>query len=151
MKKLLSVLSVCSCIVGGTVGTALASDDVNKTVESTNAVWNATFNRGDSDALAQLYAENATLSPGNGQILVGRQAIAGLFQSFFDNGVTNHSIEKIEIYQNNNQIVQLGNWRAEAVNDKQETISFGGVLMTVLEQNAAGEWKTQSHVWNMAN
>lgn len=150
MKKLLSVLTLSSCIVGGSVGTALA-DTADATVQSVNASWNAAFNRADSTALAALYSETATLSPGNGQILVGRQAIAELFQSFFDNGVTNHSIETVEVYSDQNQIVQLGKWHAEGVNDKQETIGFGGILTTVLKQNSNGEWETQSHVWNMAN
>lgn len=152
MKKLLSALTLCSCIIGGSVGTALANDDsAEKTVQSVNQVWNATFNSGDSDALARLYAENASLSPGNGQILVGRKKIAELFKSFIDNGVKNHSIETVEVYRDNNQIVQLGRWQANGLNDKQEAISFGGVLMTVLEQDSEGQWKTRSHIWNMGN
>lgn len=152
MKKLLSTLVLCSCIIGGTVGVALAHDETaDKMVQSSNQVWNETFNSGDSDALANLYADNASLSPGNGQILIGHKQIAELFKSFIDNGVKNHSIETIETYRDDHQIVQLARWQADGVNDKQETISFGGIMMTVLEKNAAGEWKTRSHIWNMAN
>jgi|AZIC01.1.fsa_nt_gi uncharacterized protein (TIGR02246 family) len=152
MKKLLSTLTFCSCIVGGTVGSAVADDDsALKIVASVNTTWNNTFNSGDSTALASLYTENATLSPGNGEVLVGQEQISGLFKSFIDNGVHDHTIETIEAYRDNKQIVQLGKWRAEGVNDKQEAISFGGVLMTVIEQSADGVWLTRSHVWNMGN
>lgn len=152
MRKFLSTLTFCSYIIGGSVGSALANeDDTTKILGSVNATWNATFNSGDSNALAALYTENGTLSPGNGEILVGREQISGLFKSFFDNGVHNHSIETTEAYRDNKQIVQLGKWRAEGVNDKQEAISFGGVLMTVIEQNPDGVWLTRSHVWNMGN
>lgn len=152
MKKLLLTLTLCSCIIGSTVGIALAHDKgADKTVQYSNQVWNETFNSGDSDALATLYADNASLSPGNGQILIGHKQIAELFKSYIDNGVNNHSIETIETYRDDNQIVQLGRWQADGVNDKQEIISFGGILMTVLEKNAAGEWKTRSHIWNMTN
>jgi uncharacterized protein (TIGR02246 family) len=152
MKKLLSTLTFCSFIVGGTVGSAVASDgSAVKVVESVNTAWNNTFNRGDSAALSRLYAENATLSPGNGETLVGQEQIANLFKSFIDNGVHNHSIETIEAYRDNKQIVQIGKWRAEGVNDKQEAISFGGVLMTVIEKNSDGVWLTRSHIWNMGN
>tara|TARA_R110002050_G_scaffold9504_1_gene33046 strand:+ start:192583 stop:193041 length:459 start_codon:yes stop_codon:yes gene_type:complete len=152
MRKFLSTLTLCGCIVGGSVGSALASeDDTTKIVASVNATWNATFNSGDSIALAALYAEDATLSPGNGEILVGHQQIGDLFKSFFDNGVNNHAIETINTYRNANQIVQVGKWQADGVNDKKETITFGGVLMTVIEQNSDGKWLTQSHVWNMGN
>ena len=147
MKKLLLTLTLCSCIIGSTVGIALAHDKgADKTVQYSNQVWNETFNSGDSDALATLYADNASLSPGN-----GHKQIAELFKSYIDNGVNNHSIETIETYRDDNQIVQLGRWQADGVNDKQEIISFGGILMTVLEKNAAGEWKTRSHIWNMTN
>lgn len=152
MKKLLSTLTFCSCIVGGTVGSAVADDDsALKIVATVNTTWNNTFNNGDSTALASLYTENATLSPGNGEVLAGQEQISGLFKSFIDNGVHNHTIETIEAYRDNKQIVQLGKWKAEGVNDKQEAISFGGVLMTVLEQNSDGVWLTRSHVWNMGN
>ena len=150
MRKFLSTLTLCSCIVGGSVGSARASDDsAESIVQSVNATWNATFNSGDSTKLATLYTENATLSPGNGEVLVGPEQISGLFKSFIDNGVHNHTIETIETYREDKQIVQLGKWRADGVDDKQEAISFGGVLMTVIEQNADGVWLTRSHVWNM--
>tara|TARA_R110002049_G_scaffold237307_1_gene410390 strand:- start:374 stop:832 length:459 start_codon:yes stop_codon:yes gene_type:complete len=152
MRKFLSTLTFCSYIIGGSVGSAVANeDDTAKILDSVNTTWNATFNSGDSTKLAALYTEDGTLSPGNGEILVGREQISGLFKSFIDNGVHNHSIETTEAYRDNKQIVQLGKWRAEGVNDKQEAISFGGVLMTVIEQNADGVWLTRSHVWNMGN
>jgi uncharacterized protein (TIGR02246 family) len=150
MKKLLSALTLCSCIIGGTVGTAVASDDnTAKILQSVNDTWNSTFNSGDSRALAQLYTKNATLSPGNGEVLVGQENIGNLFESFITNGVHNHSIETLEFYHSNKQIVQIGRWQADGVNEKQENISFGGVLMTVIEQNADGKWIIRSHVWNM--
>jgi len=152
MKKLLSALTLCSCIVGGAVGSAVADDDsAVKIVASVNTMWNNTFNSGDSTALAALYTGNATLSPGNGEVLIGQEQIGGLFKSFIDNGVHNHTIETIEAYRDNKQIVQLGKWRAEGVDDKKEAISFGGVLMTVIEQNSDGVWLTRSHIWNMGN
>ncbi|NOQ81193.1 MAG: SgcJ/EcaC family oxidoreductase [Methylophaga sp.] len=153
MKKLLSTLGLCTCIIGGIVGSqAVANDDnAESIVASVNTTWNNTFNNGDSIALATLYADKATLSPGNGEVLVGHEQISGLFQSFIDNGVHNHSIETIDVYRDHNQIVQLGKWRAEGVNEEQEAISFGGVLVTVIEQNSDGVWLTRSHVWNMDN
>ena len=152
MRKFLSTLTLCSCIVGGSVGSAIANEnDATKILASVNATWNTTFNSGDSNALAALYTEDATLSPGNGEVLVGQQQIVTLFKSFIDNGVHNHSIETINAYRNDDQIVQLAKWQADGVNDKKEAITFGGVLMTVVEQNSDGKWLTQSAVWNMGN
>lgn len=152
MRKFLSTLAFCSYIIGGSVGSAVANeDDTTKILESVNSTWNATFNSGDSKALAKLYTEDATLSPGNGELLIGQQQISDLFKSFIDNGVHNHSIETTKVYRSGNQIVQVGKWQADGVNDKKEAITFGGVIVTVIEQNSDGKWLTQSHVWNMGN
>tara|TARA_R110002050_G_scaffold1244_5_gene8794 strand:- start:92899 stop:93357 length:459 start_codon:yes stop_codon:yes gene_type:complete len=150
MKKLFNILAVIGFIAAGAAGSAMADDtDATKVLNTVNATWNDTFNSGDSNALAALYAEDATLSPGNGTVLQGREAIASLFKSFFDSGVHNHTIETINAYHQQDQIVQIGKWQAQGTNEQQEIITFGGVLMTVIEKNADGQWITQSHIWNM--
>ncbi|WP_289282262.1 MULTISPECIES: YybH family protein [unclassified Methylophaga] len=122
---------------------------VNNQVDFANAQWNKAFNAGDVDALTQLYKNDATLSPGNGAILKGRDAIGQLFQSFVDNGVTNHRIDTDSIYVSDNQITQIGYWQADGKNAEGEKISFGGVLSLVLAKTEEGEWVIQSHIWNM--
>jgi len=153
MKKLLSTLILCSCIIAGAVGSLVSANDESAVTifETVNSIWNNTFNSGDSDALSKLYTENAILSPGNGESLVGQEQIGNLFKSFIENGVHNHSIKIIEAYRDHNQITQFARWQAEGVNDKQEPIIFGGVLMTVIEKSSDGVWLTRSHIWNMSN
>lgn len=150
MKKLFNILAVIGFIAMGSTGSAMADEaETTEVLNAVNASWNDTFNSGDSEALAALYAEDATLSPGNGTVLQGRDAIASLFKGFFDNGVHNHTIETVKAYRQQDQIVQIGNWQAQGTNEQQETVTFGGVLMTVIEKNTAGQWVTQSHIWNM--
>ncbi|MDT8371680.1 MAG: SgcJ/EcaC family oxidoreductase [Gammaproteobacteria bacterium] len=124
--------------------------DADNVVKQANQKWNQAFNQADAQALAALYADDASLSPGNGAILRGHNEIAGLFQGFFDNGVHNHRIEAVDVIASGKQITQIGHWQAEGQDETKNTISFGGVLVTVLKQNDQGEWKVQSHVWNMA-
>ena len=148
MKNLFGFTFHHTMVPEDAASSAVSSEDM-QIVDNANKTWNDTFNSGNSEALAELYSETATLSPGNGEVLVGRLEIAGLFQSFFDNGVHNHTIEPVAIYREQHQIVQVGKWRAEAVDDNQQKNSFGGVLVTVL-QNDNGKWLLRSHVWNMA-
>lgn len=124
--------------------------DTQTIVDNANANWNEAFNAQDSGALSGLYAEQATLSAGDGKVLSGREQIAGLFQSFFDNGLHNHQIETIASYASQGQISQLANWSADVDNEAGETVTYQGILMTVLQQNADGEWQVASHIWNMA-
>ena len=133
----------------GMTGTVMA-DNANQIVAKANQQWNAALNGGKLDSLVSLYAEHATVSPGNGVVLTGHEEIQNLFGSFITNGVHNHQIDTVQVVASGEQITQIGYWKAEGVDADQQAIKFGGVLVTVLQQNADGEWQLQSHVWNMA-
>lgn len=126
------------------------SEQAEKIVENANYHWNTAFNQSDSIALAGLYSEDATVSAGDGNVLNGRQAIQALFAGYFENGLHNHTIVPVEIYAVEDQIVQVGKWSADILNDADERMTFQGILMTVLQKNANDEWHVVSHVWNLA-
>lgn len=140
----LAMLAVAAC------SNPSADFDAASVVNSANEQWNAAFNSSDIDALVDLYAEQATLSAGDGKVLKGQQEIAGLFQGFFDNGLHNHQIDTLETYSAAGQISQLANWSADVAGENGDMMTFQGVLMTVLQQNSQGEWEVVSHIWNMA-
>lgn len=133
----------------GLVGNVIAAD-AEQIVASANQQWNQALNGGELQSLVSLYDEEATVSPGNGAVLKGHEAIAGLFGSFIDNRVHNHQIETVQVLASEQQITQIANWKAQGFDENEQTIHFGGVLVTVLQPNADGEWQLQSHVWNMA-
>lgn len=120
------------------------------TIEAANAEWNKALNSGDVKGLAALYTENATLSPGNGKVLVGRAEIENLFKSFVDGGVHNHSLEIIEVGGSDKMIYQVARWSAQGAEANGETPSFGGITTSVLEQGSDGTWSTRIHVWNVS-
>lgn len=115
---------------------------------SANEAWNEAFNSKDVEKLVSFYAENATMSPGNGQALIGRDAIAGLFQSFIDAGVHTHTLETLETGGNESTVFQVARWNAKGAPANGVTPEFGGITMNVLEKNADGKWVTRAHVWN---
>lgn len=127
-----------------------ADFDAEGVVSSANEQWNAAFNNSDIDTLVGLYSEQATLSAGDGKVLNGQQEIATLFQGFFDNGLHNHQIDTLATYSAVGQVSQLANWSADVAGENGDMMTFQGVLMTVLQQNAQGEWEVVSHIWNMA-
>lgn len=150
MKKFAKWLAAASVVVALAACGDAEPVDAQAVVDKANASWNEAFNAKDSDTLSGLYADQATLSAGDGKVLSGREQIAGLFQSFFDNGLHNHKIETVASYASQGQISQLANWSADVENEAGETVTYQGVLMTVLQQNADGEWQVASHIWNMA-
>lgn len=118
-------------------------------LETANATWDAAFNRGDAAALAALYVDDARLSPGNGEVISGREAIGNLFRGFIDNGVRNHAISIVDVGGSADLVHQVASWRAEALADG-KTVHFGGILTSVLEKQPDGSWRVRSHVWNAA-
>lgn len=123
--------------------------DAETVVTEANLAWNTAFNLGNAGELAELYADDATVSPGNGKVLNSSEEITGLFESFFEMGLQNHTIEPINIYNDGDQVVQLAEWSAELIDSNGENQQVGGVLMTVLSPEGE-DWQVQSHIWNMA-
>jgi len=150
MKKLVKWLTAATMVAALAACGEQSAVDANMVIDDANASWNKAFNAKDIEALSSLYIEEATLSAGDGKVLAGREQIAGLFQSFFDNGLHNHQITSIASYSSKGQISQLANWSADVENEAGETITYQGVLMTVLQKNADDEWQLASHIWNMA-
>ena len=123
--------------------------DNRQLAEQLNQKWDDLFNKGDLSALTQLYNEQAVISPGNGQVLKGQQAIAELFKGFIDGGVHSHKISIIEIEREGNVLYQVSNWQASGQAQDGVIPTFGGVVTLVSKLNEAGEWKLQVHSWNM--
>lgn len=150
MKKLVKWLTAATMVAALAACGEQSAVDANEVIDDANTSWNKAFNAQDIEALSNMYIEQATLSAGDGKVLAGREQIAGLFQSFFDNGLHNHQITSIASYSSKGQISQLANWSADVENETGETVTYQGVLMTVLQKNADDEWQVASHIWNMA-
>ena len=129
-----------------------ASDtDLKAAITELNMQWNNALNSGNAKNLAVLYAEDATLSPGNGKVLVGRAAIEQLFQSFIENGVHNHSLEIVQVSGDEHSITQVAKWSANGPEKDGKKPAFGGITMNILFKDGQGKWKTRVHIWNVAN
>jgi uncharacterized protein (TIGR02246 family) len=152
MKKFVSYLFFCVLLTVGSSSAVLAEDtDIRSVIESLNSTWNNAFNSGDASAVAALYAENATISPGNGQILVGRAEIEKLFKTFIDNGVHNHIIEIIKAHRDGNYAYEVAKWSANGPMKDGKKPTFGGILVNVFHRGDDGNWRSQTHIWNASN
>lgn len=118
-------------------------------IEAANAEWNKALNSGNIKVLVALYTEDAIISPGNGNTLVGRAEVENLFQSFVDVGVHNHTLEIIEVGGSDKMIYQVARWCAQGAETKGVTPTFGGITTSILEQSAEGKWLTRTHIWNV--
>ena len=130
------------------LSSALA-DSASDVAKRLNAEWNTAFNNGNAAGVAALYAEDAVLSPGNGKILKGRDAVQQLFQDFIDNGVHGHSIEIIEARQVGDVLYEVARWQAHGTAEDGSQTTFGGILTNTFERDEEGDWKSRAHVWNV--
>lgn len=128
----------------------MITDHIKSIVEDGNLAWNAALNSGNISGLTALYAQDATVSAGNGQIIVGRAEIEKMFNGFVDNGVLNHSLEIVQVIGSEKMIIQVSKWSANGTETNGVKPSFGGVTMSTLTQNNNGEWLITAHVWNTA-
>ncbi|EKV26153.1 hypothetical protein C882_2921 [Caenispirillum salinarum AK4] len=120
-----------------------------ETVAQINEKWNRAFNSGDAEGLAALYAPDAVVSPGNGQVVQGRDAIRDLFQAFIDSGAGNHELTPVVVGSKGPGLHQVAEWSALGGEQDGERPAFGGIMMNVYERDPqTGEWLSQSHVWN---
>lgn len=133
-----------------TAGSALAGD-INETIQTLNNHWNQAFNSKDAGALANMYAENAILSPGNGQVLNGRKEIENLFKGFLDAGLHNHTLEIVSTGGDDNTLYQVAKWRANGAEKDNAKPTYGGITTSVFVKDANGKWVARSHVWNAGN
>lgn len=119
-------------------------------LNSANAAWNEAFNSGDAKKVASLYAENATLSPGNGQTLTGRSEIENLFRSFMEAGVYEHTLETVSAGGDDNVIFQVARWGAKVKGENGQVSQLGGITTNTMQKDASGNWLSHVHVWNAA-
>lgn len=122
--------------------------DYRSIIEAANTSWNKALNSGNVTALAALYAENATLSPGNGNTLMGRTEIANLFKGFVDGGVHNHTLEIVEVGGSDKMLYQIARWSAQGAEVNGEAPTFGGITTSVFELGTNGHWLARTHIWN---
>jgi len=118
-------------------------------VENANVAWNIAFNSKDINALVELYANSAILSPGNGAVLTGHEEITGLFKSFFDGGVNSHTLEIVKVEGFGNVIYQVAKWSAKGAEVDGVKPIFGGITTSVMNKTTEGKWEVKSHVWNV--
>lgn len=145
-----NTLLALTLVLGMSNAVMAAEGKIKTNVVAANKTWNEAMNSGNAKALSELYAEDATLSAGDGNTIVGRAAIEKLFQSFISSGFHNHSLEIVSVGGSGKTIYQVAKWHGEGAETDGKVPSFGGISMNVMEKNAAGQWLIRSHVWNAA-
>jgi len=112
------------------------------------ADWDATFDKGDAQAMAAFYTSDALILPPSHTAVQTRAGIVQFFQSNFDNHVTGHLLVPFSSIDLGSTLVVSSNWSAHAVDANGKPISIGGLATHVFQVQADKSLKLRLHVFN---
>jgi uncharacterized protein (TIGR02246 family) len=130
--------------------TGCATSDVEglNAIAATNAEFEAEYNRGDAAGLAELYTADAILmAPNNGRIK-GRRAIQGLWQRFFDAGVSDIDLKTLEVEMAGSKASEVGTFSLTAPDSKGGRVTGNGKFIVLWRRDTDGAWRLHRDIWN---
>lgn len=119
------------------------ADEARDAVEAGNQAFIAAFLKGDADALAQLYTEDAQVIAPGAPVARGRSAIAAAWQRTLDTGVQGLRLDTAEVESSGDLACETGIVRLVA---RDGTESQGRYV--VVWKREGGRWKLHRDIWN---
>lgn len=127
---------------------AILAADLEDEVSAAYEGWNAAFNKGDAQALAAAYTDDAKLLPPTHTVLSGPGEIEEFFSGLFEAGVTDHTLDVIEAGGDGNLVYSAANWTAKGKDAEGNPQDLGGIATHVFERQDNGELKLKLHTFN---
>ena len=124
------------------------ADEVEDQVKNAYSAWDAAFNKGDENAVAAFYTEDAYLLPPTHKVIEGQRGVAEFFSGLFKGGVTGHKLEMIEADGDGNIVFGAAKWSAKGKDDKGQPKEFSGMAAHVFEKQSDGSMKLKLHTFN---
>ena len=135
-----AIMAVAGCVspeVNGMEGIAKA-----------NAKFEAAFNAGDAAALAALYPPDAVVLAPNLKRLEGQEAIRGLWQSFFDAGVSDLDLNTIDLTIAGSRASEVGTLSLTAPDGEGGRVTAHAKYIVLWQKLGGGEWRLHRDIWN---
>jgi len=116
-------------------------------IAATNARFEQAFNAGDAAGLAGLYTAGAVVMAPGYQRIRGRRAIQGLWQRFFDAGVSDIDLRTLELEIDDSNASEYGTFSISAPDGKGGRATSTWKYI-VLWQRSGGAWRRNRDIWN---
>ncbi|HEU4955709.1 MAG TPA: SgcJ/EcaC family oxidoreductase [Gemmatimonadales bacterium] len=111
-------------------------------IEATVDRYVAASNKGDADALAELYADDALLLPPDHEPIHGREAIVEFWRQGTDEGL---EVSTLRLEVNGDVAYLVGRYRLPPT---EEEAADSGQYVLCLKRQADGAWKLTADIWN---
>jgi uncharacterized protein (TIGR02246 family) len=111
-------------------------------IEAAISRYVAASNRGDADALTQLYAEDAVLLPPAHEPIEGREAIGAFWHQGTDQGL---EVTTLKVEVNGDLGYLVGRYHLPATDEEP---ADSGKYVMCLKRQVDGSWKLTADIWN---
>jgi uncharacterized protein (TIGR02246 family) len=114
-------------------------------IEAAVTRYVAASNRGDADALMELYAEDAVLLPPDHEPIEGREAIGEFWRQGTDQGL---EVSTLRVDSDGKLGYLVGRYRLPATDTEP---ADSGKYVMCLERQTDGSWKLTADIWNSSS
>jgi uncharacterized protein (TIGR02246 family) len=121
------------------------AEDVRAAVEAGNRAFIAAFLRGDAQAVAGRYSEDAKVIAPGAAVASGRAAIAAFWQAQIDSGIRDVALETEDVESAGDLAYETGNVRLVAKDGSASTARY-----LVVWKRVGGRWLLHRDIWNAA-
>lgn len=117
------------------------------TIQDTNREFMEAVKRGDPEAVAALYTEDAKVLAPNVEAISGRQAIQALFKGLVDMGVREVTLETVDVEYLGDVAYEVGAYALKIEPEGGQAAADKGKYV-VWKRQADGRWKLHVDIWN---
>lgn len=139
-SRLLGFLAVAG--LAGCSGQVASEPAARRAIEAAMTRYVSASNRGDVDALMELYAEDAVLLPPDHEPIEGREAIGEFWREGTDQGL---EVTTLHVDTDGKLAYIVGTYKLPATEDEP---ADSGKYVMCMKRQADGSWKLTADIWN---
>jgi ketosteroid isomerase-like protein len=118
--------------------------DIHAAIRATDDIFEATFAKGDSASLGNLYTDEALVMPTGAESAKGKAAISAFWQGAMDMGIKTATLEIQELEQHGDTVIDVGLYTLKSADDA--VLDQGKYI--VVWKNEDGNWKIHRDIFN---
>ncbi len=122
-------------------------DGARAAIEQVNARFSEAIARGDAQAIAKLYTEDAILLPERGEMVKGRQAIGEFWKTAMDGGVKSVTVTTLDVGGSGDLAHEVGTVLLTLQAEGRPPATASAKYVVVWKREADG-WKIHRDIWN---
>jgi uncharacterized protein (TIGR02246 family) len=135
--------------LGAALTTSALAGPPRSHIETALANFTAAFNSGDGAGVAALYTHDAALLPPGGARVDGRDAIQAFWQGAIDGGLSDLTLNPIEVESNGNLAYEVSTFSFKAPGEGGEMVTASGKYIVVWKRSGSHNWQLYRDIWNM--